>query len=174
VKTEIKYGIGAGLGVCGWVLLQFLLGFHTTRLEYGRWTNQLSLFILIGCWFFMLRTKRDRDFSGSLTFGQGFKAGLVASVLAAVIITGFSLLYNHVINPGWMQRAMDWEISRLRAAGAPASEIAGQTAAFQSFSTVGSQVINGIVGTVLMGMIIAVIITMMLRRPPAAGSGTMP
>lgn len=169
MKTEIKYGLIAGFSVCAWTLVEFALGFHTRHLEYGSFANQLSLLILIAAWFFMLRTKRDTDGRGALTFGQGLKAGAVASAVSAAIITVFSEVYNRVINPGWMQHAMEWETARLRTSGTSEAEIALLRKNFEAMAhaPIGERLLHGFIGTAVMSLIITAIIAVMIRRPPA-------
>jgi len=167
MTTEIKYGLITGFSVCGWMLLQFFLGFHTTHLEYGSVANQLSLLILIIGWYLMLRAKREKDFGGALSFNQGFKAGVVASSITAAIITVFSQLYNRVINPGWTQRAYEWQMARLRDSGTSEADLAQLRQSYEAsiHAPLVSQILSGLVGSAVMGIVIAAIICVMMRRP---------
>ena len=163
MKPEIKIGLLTGLGVCAWVLGEFALGFHTTRLELGRYTGYGAVAIPVAGIWLALRGRRTRQ-GGWLAFGEGFRAGMTVSVLCAVIAAVFLAAYNQIINPGWMQNAWKLEKARLERAGATEQQLAKQETLMKlSGSALGPFVLE-LPRTVMMGMVITVAGALALRR----------
>ncbi len=164
MKPEIKYGIIASVGVCLFVLLEYALGFHTTRLEIGEYSGYLSTIIPVVVFYLALKELRDTRYGGSLTIGQGLKAGGMMSLLSAVVITVFFQVYNKLINPGWMETAMEWQRNKLQQAGKGEAEIAAKMEGYQMMMSDTFQIVFQFLSTLILGTLIALILTLVLRR----------
>ncbi len=158
MQLELKYGLITGFGVCLWVLLEFLLGFHSTHIELGRYTGYGASMIPMVTLYLALKEKAGKE---KLSWTMGLKTGINISIIAAVITTAFFLFYNHLINPGWMRLA--FYHGRSSMVGTP-EELAMLEKQFEFYSSNLYQTVGGIFGTVLMGIIISLIITFILRR----------
>ena len=164
MKIEIKYGALIGAGVCAWVLAEFVLGFHNEHLAVGKITGYLSTLIPVVVLYRALKERRDQQPDGELGTAAGVKSGLVISAIAAVITTTFLWTYNHTINPGRMEKALEFEQAQMAKSGASAEVIARNVAAFHTLNSGGIQIITGFSSTLVMGLAISLIITAVLKK----------
>ena len=164
MKTELIYGIAAGLGISLWVFIEFLLGLHDKHLEIGQFTGYLSTIIPIACIYLGLKEKRGQLSPETLTLQQGLTTGLIVSLISGIITTAFFLLYYHFINPGWRQSAEDFERSQWEHTGMPEEEIALQIEQLKFLNSDTGVVIFNMISSLVLGMIISFFLTLFLRK----------
>ena len=164
VKIEIKYGVISGEGVCAWVLVEYFLGFHNEHLAIGKITGYLATVIPVVVLYRALKEKRDQQPDGDLATGNGIKAGLVISAIAGVITTAFFWTYKHFINPGWMDRALEFEKAQWANAGVGTEMIDRKVAAFNALNSDEIQVVTGLIGTMVVGLAISLVLTSILKK----------
>src|SRR3989338_11300688 len=92
MKPELRYGLIIGLGVSLWVLVEFLLGFHTKYMDIGEFTGYLSVIIPILGLYSGLFAKRMENLS--ITYWQLVKAGMMMVIIGALIMSLFMGLYR--------------------------------------------------------------------------------
>jgi hypothetical protein len=122
MKTEYRYGIACGLGLSGWVLLEYALGFHTTSMEIGQYSGYFSIIIPAVLIFSALR-ERQRMLNGSLTTVEGISVGFHVAIISAALFTLFMGLYTTVINPEWIDGMVEWQRRKLIIGGATDDQI---------------------------------------------------
>jgi hypothetical protein len=166
MKPELKYGLVAGTGVCLWIMGEYLLGFHTTRLEIGLYSGYFSCLIPLVTLFLLLKGKRDAAPDGRLGFWPGLRTGLHAAFISGAIIYAFMLLYNHFINPGWLDNALEWRVASLRADGVAEAAIREEIRTYRQMNSPLGCLISLVAGTTVMGGVFAAGITLLLRRRP--------
>ncbi len=163
-KTELKWGAIIGFGISLWVLLEFLLGFHTTRMEVGQFSGYFSILIPIFALYFGICEKRDKELAGSLRFVEGLKAGFLMILLAALIITAFFYLYNTLINPGWIEHGMVWQQEQLIASGMNETQVTETMSQLRTIYSLQGQLLGAFLGTLLQGLLLSAVITLWLRK----------
>ena len=160
MKTELKYGLIAGIGVSVYVLLEYFLGFHTTYPEIGQYSGYFSAIIPIFAILYAIKEKRNRYFNGYITFGQGFITGLIVTVISAFIITGFFVIYNDFINPEGLKYISSWRAEQMRLENIPEEEI---VASIEEYNAMYNPLVI-FSGTFVMGLLITAILAFLLRR----------
>jgi hypothetical protein len=123
MKTELKFGVGFAAAVMVYVLIEHVLGFNTTNHETGQYSRLIALIFPILATYYGIRAKRDNQF-GSLTFGEGVKAGFLIALIQTTLTTLWFLFYAAVVNPEFLETLIRFERSRMAAAGAIEPEIA--------------------------------------------------
>ncbi len=166
MKPELKYGLIAGVGVCLWIMGEFLLGFHTTRLEIGAYSGYFSCIIPLVTLFVMLKGKRDRTPGGHLAYWPAIKSGLHAAFISGAIIYAFMVVYGNFINPGWLDQALDWRVARLRAGGVAETAIREEIKVYRQLNSPVGCLISIVAGTTVMGGIFSAGLALLLRRRP--------
>ena len=111
-KTEIKYAGFSAIALMLWVLAEHLLGFNTTRLDIGEYTQPLIFIVVLVFLFFGIREKRDKDLGGQLTFMQGVKTAFLISVFYALLQAIWFAFYSLVINPEYGTLSIHFQESR--------------------------------------------------------------
>ena len=164
MKTEIKYGVIFAAIVIVYVMIEHLLGLNTTRHDIGQYTRLAGVLVPIIGIFFGIKAKRDQDRNGILTFGQGVKTGFLVAVIQTTITTLWFWLYGSLINPQFLGSMLEFERTKMIAAGTPVSDITAKINRMKtlySFPTL--QIFQEVIGIVY-GVIVAMIFSAFLRR----------
>lgn len=85
----------------------------------------IAIFILI---FIGVRQHRNKERGGTMTFGQGFKAGLLMSLIASTIYVLTWLVYHYAFIPDFMEVYSAQVLSQT-----PAEELADKTAEIEKY-----------------------------------------
>lgn len=151
--------------ICVWTLLLHVLGFYTTRLQLGQYADIVATAIPIAIIFFAIRERRARNPGQSLTIGEGVATGVVAGLVSVPITAGFLWIYQHYINPRWMDLLVAWKEEQLRAAGTAPEAIRTTIDGMRTNATDSAQLIGALVGTLVLSLVLSLIISAILRRP---------
>jgi hypothetical protein len=166
VRPEFKYGLICGAGVCLWIALEYVLGFHTTHPEIGAYTGLLSNLIPLVTLFLLLRKKRAAIYDGRLSLAAGIFAGAWASFIAALIVYSFLVLYTHFINPTWVDQALELKVVQWRAQHLAERNIQEQITTFREAYTPSGLILTIIVGMTVMGALFSLGLTLAVRQLP--------
>ena len=178
-KLEIKYGLIIGIGVSLWVLLEFVLGFHGNNIQVGQYSGYFAAIIPIIALWIAVGEKRDQELGGNIRIMQGVKMSALISLLAGIILAVFMVGYITVINPGFIQTATEFQVSKLQEQGYTQAEIEEVVLVSIGFMTAPVQAAAAFFGTLIQGTFIGFIITLIRRRKNYAtkvqgGSGPQP
>ena len=166
-KSEIKFAMFGVLLLAGYTLLAWRLGWHDKDFTYAQHGKKVAAVAFAGSIWLAVRDRRDRRQAGVINFGEGFQTGMVVSAVAAFLNGAFIAFYSHVLNPGWLQRAWEWQKAGLVAAGNTEREM-GRPNAIANFSdNLWFQLLLDPLGAVIMGMILTTAIAAVLRRKQA-------
>lgn len=166
MKPELKYGLLNGAGVCLWIALEYLLGFHTTRPDIGAYAGFFSNLIPLTTLFLLLRAKRAAIYDGRLSLGTGIGSGVTASFIAALIVYSFLVAYAHFINPTWIDQTLEIKVAQLRAQHVAEAAIQEKITLYRNAYSPRGLVASIIVGLTLMGGIFSLGLTLLLRQLP--------
>jgi membrane protease YdiL (CAAX protease family) len=108
MKPELKYGLLAGFLIICWTLVQYFLGFHTTKLFIGQYSENGMFVIIFVALILGLREKRD-DLGRLFTTRNAMRSALILAFIGAFISSGFQFIYEYKINPIWVEHLSDWQ-----------------------------------------------------------------
>ena len=109
-KTEIKWGIIFVLTTLIWNFLEKSLGFHGENIAQHA---VVSNFFMIPAFFIYvlgIREKREKDLGGTMTFKQGFIAGMIITLVVTVFTPLTQYLVSTVITPDYFQNMIDYSV----------------------------------------------------------------
>lgn len=164
MKTEIKYGLYTGLGICLWTLAEHVLGFNSTRFQIGQFTRVFGIILPIVMITLGIRDKRNIDLKGRLELKEGVKSGVWISVISGAITAIFFLIYGSVINPEYLDRLMIFEKSKMIGQGIPENEIGPKLEAMRTMNTFPVQPLFQLFGSIISGLAISIIGSSMLKK----------
>jgi hypothetical protein len=131
-KTILTFGLvsGAILSVMMLVTLPFMDRIGFGRAEVIGYTSIVAASLMI---FFGIRSYRDRDAEGSLSFGQAFKVGILISILSSVcyVVTWQVIYYQ--LAPDFVEKYSAYSLEKARAKGATPQELEAKRAEMQEF-----------------------------------------
>ncbi len=163
MRTELKYGVMFAGIVVVYVMLEHLLGINTTRHDIGQYSRLAGVLVPIVGIFFGIKAKRDKELNGTMRFWQGVKIGFLIAVIQTTLTTLWFLFYGRVINPQFFDSMLEFERSRMIAAGTAESIVSATIAGKRAFLAVPKfQVFQEVLG-ISYGVVFAAIFSAFLR-----------
>ena len=169
-KSEIQTGILLSVSLFLWLLLEFFLGFHTTRIDYHPFITWLSIVIPIAGIYWSMKVKRDREYAGKISFVQALKSGFVVTVIMSLLGPIMVFVYVSVINPLFFSTMLAH--SKVMIEGLNISVVDKEKMIEEStrnFST-SSYVIQSFIGSLIMGAVLSLLTAALMKRNTLANS----
>ena len=129
-KTVLTFGLIAGAIISvlmggSLLLADKIASFHSMTLGY---TIMVASFLLI---YFGIRSYRDNDLGGQISFGRAFSCGILITLITCVCyVAMWEVLYFNFI-PHFMDGYFAAQIHKVQASGLDPAAIAAQVAAIQ-------------------------------------------
>ncbi|HYC70808.1 MAG TPA: DUF4199 family protein [Opitutaceae bacterium] len=150
MRPELGYGLVAGAGMGGWLLLEYALGLHTRHLAAASYTHWGTELILVTMLYLLLRRQLRRLNRYWLPVWEGVLYGSVASFVAALAFYVFAATYLYFINPDWPDVRLAFDVAAMRDRGVPEEQVREYARLFRrAFSPVGLAVTIPVAYTVL-------------------------
>lgn len=127
-----KYGAIAGLIACGGIIIGLVLaepGSAGTSEIFGYTLMLLALSVT----YFAIRRYRDTVLGGTIRFGQGFRLGLVISVVAALAYVVTWEIYSAVSGTDFIDTYTNELIAQMRAEGMEGAELNAEIQKMEKF-----------------------------------------
>ena len=168
MRPELKYGLITGAGVSLLLGTGYVLGSHGIRLALGQYGGYFSGLVILVALVPLLRQKQAGAPGGRLGFVQGIYSGLLASLVAALLICSLLFAYNRFVNPYWLDDALDWRVARMRAEGITETEIRREITFYRQAVSPPGLVTSTLLGMPLMGGFFSLALIIYLRPRSAA------
>lgn len=107
MKSEISSGLAIGIACFLWQMLEFKLGFHSSRIDYYPFITWLVLIVPITGIYWAVRAKRNRFYEGKINMIQALITGLKITAVGAVVVPLLSWMYISVVNPLYLTAMYD-------------------------------------------------------------------
>ncbi|MEL6842716.1 MAG: DUF4199 domain-containing protein [Bacteroidota bacterium] len=153
-RTEIKWGLIFTGMMLLWMIGESLTGLHDEHIDKHPIFTNLILFPAIIIFVLALREKRDKDLNGKMTWMQGFIAGLIISVVVAILSPLTQYIIHGIISPQYFENAIAYSVE----SGNATQEEADR------FFNLSSYFIQGAIGAIFMGMITSAIVALFVRK----------
>jgi len=166
IKTEIKYGIITGLIICFWQLSEFLLGFHTNKMNIGEYTTYFVVVIPIITIYMGIKEKRDKIYSGHISISRGIRTGLMISLVATLIVAVYLVFYFNSINPDFLELSIAYQKGKLLSRGKTVEQISLEMNQLKFMFDFVNQFLFGTLGLLTSGFIISFALSLFLKKNP--------
>jgi hypothetical protein len=158
--TEIKWGLIFVAASLLWMIFEKAMGWHGENIEqHPVYTNLFSI-VAIAVFVFALLDKRKRDLGGYMTWKQGFMAGLIISLVVAVLSPLAQVITHELITPEYFPNAIEYSVESGEMTQAEA----------ESYFTLGNYMLQNAIGGLVMGVLTSAIVALFVRRRPSAGA----
>ena len=167
-KSEIQTGILLSVGLFLWLLLEFFLGFHTTRIDYHPFITWLFVFIPIAGIYWSMKVKRDNEYAGKISFVHALKTGFIVTATMSILSPIMVLVYVSIINPLFFSTMLAH--SKVMIEGLNISVVDKEKMIEEStrnFST-SSYVIQSFIGSLIMGAVLSILTAALMKRNTVA------
>jgi len=166
-RTILTFGVISGV-VCSGLMTVSI--FFADRIGYGHsmvvgYTIMVMSFLLV---YFGVRSYRDEDCGGSITFGRAFRVGMGIMLITCVFyVIGWEILY-HFFMPDFYDKYGAYVMEKARAAGANAAALEAKAAQLQQMKAMyANPIINACMTFIEpfpVGLLITLISAVILRR----------
>lgn len=130
------------LGSIGGIILVVMLALSLTfmkdemseqTMHFGEIVGYATMIISLSLIFVGIRKFRDQHLGGQISFGEGFKIGILITLVASIIyVIGWMILSNWLA-PDFMERYAEFTIKELEEKGSSAQEIADARATMENY-----------------------------------------
>ena len=169
-KIVRNYGLLAG-GILAVVMLITtpLWSSGKMSMEAGGWVGYISMIVALSAVFFGVRTYRDKEAGGTISFGKAFQVGLLITLVASAIYVAVWMLYLNFGGAGdFMEQYYQYSVEQLRQSGKPAADIEQEIAKMAEFKEMYKSPLVQIGITFLeifpVGLIISLLSAALLRK----------
>lgn len=153
-KIEIKWAVIFMIMTLVWILLEKLTGLHTTHIDkHPIYTNFIAI-PAISLYAFALLDKRKNFYGGVMSYKQGFNSGLLITLFVTVLSPLTQLIITLLISPEYFPNVIKYSVSQ---------EKMTQEGA-ESYFNLKSYIIQGLIGTPVMGLLTAAIVAIFTQR----------
>ena len=168
---KLKLGSISGivLVVLMWVSMPYMG--KEMSFEMSEILGYLSMVLALAPTIFVgIKSQRDKEGAGSITFGGGFKTGLLITLVASVIYTAGWITYLNTSDSDFMESYYEHSVEKLKNSDKTEEEINTKIAEMESFKELYKNTLVQIVATFLeifpVGLLISLIAAAILRKKP--------
>lgn len=132
-RIVIVFGLIAGLITAGWLVLAFATGLNTD-FDSGMFLGYASMILAFSLIFAGIKTYRDKYNGGTISFGKGFRIGILITLIASTMYVSTWLIMYHNFIPDFTEKYTQHMLERMAKENTPAQEIALKKAEMARFN----------------------------------------
>lgn len=173
-KTVWNYGLLSGALGMVWLIVfknfEQKIGF-----ELGEVLGYVSIILSFSVIFFAIRSYRDQQLNGFISFGKAFKTGLFISLISSAIYGLAWAIMSHFFYPDFYNHYLEFKTAQMQAQGLSAAEIAAYSREMMQMKEMMSNpLVNFLVISVIeplpVGIIVTLICSGILKKNPATSN----
>ena len=109
-SIELKWGILFVVIALLWMYFEKLMGWHDENIaKHAIYTNLFAV-IAIFVYVLALRDKRNNFYGGSMTWSQGFVAGLIVTLIVTILNPLSQYITHRVITPEYFTNVINYAV----------------------------------------------------------------
>ncbi|TVR76318.1 MAG: DUF4199 domain-containing protein [Saprospirales bacterium] len=116
-SASIKYGLATGLVLIVFSTLFYMIGSQDS-VFLSLMQSFLSFVIVVLVSIFSIKTYRDKELGGFISFGNGFKLSFLTLLIAAFVVSIYATVYVTMIDSSAMDERLEQVIIDLEDSGA--------------------------------------------------------
>jgi hypothetical protein len=174
-KIVLTFGLMSGAIIAGMTAVTLPLCMNgTIPMESGQVIGYSVMVLSFLSIFFAIRSYRDKEAGGTITFGRAFKVGILVTLVGcAVYVISWEIVYYNFL-PDFAETYSAHMLERLRASGASAATLAAEEVKMARFRELYKNPFFNVGMTFLeifpVGLIVTLVSAAILRKKPGAGS----
>lgn len=133
-RVILHYGLFSGLASMVLMLATGLIMRKSPDFENGHIYGNIGILLAMLFIFFGVKSYRDREGGGALSFSKAFQIGLVISVISCVFYVITWMIVYKTIWPNFMDQYMAYALNKMRAEGHSEELIRQKTAELDEFT----------------------------------------
>jgi F0F1-type ATP synthase membrane subunit c/vacuolar-type H+-ATPase subunit K len=159
--------------ILGAALLIYTLVLYMTNLTFSSVLGYVSYLIMIGGIVLGIKNFRDQEQQGFITYGRAIGIGMLTVLFASIIMAVFIYLLYTVIDPGLIEKAIEFSRNKMAAKNLTDDQIEAAINMTKKFMTPAFMVIGTIIGYGFFGLIFSLIISAFMKKEKGVFSETL-
>ena len=160
--TPTQVGLRYGL-ITGVVLAILSVILQLTDLAQNTWVGLFNWVILFAGIFLGIKEYKAQN-EGFMSFGEGTKTGVIVAAVAGLFTSIFSYIYFTFVDPTALEKIRDLQITAMEDRGMSDAEIEQAMSVAGMFTSPGAIALMGLLFTVIVGLVFALIISAFLKK----------
>ena len=167
-KVVLTYGLISGLIVSLLMVITFSLIPSNSDFSHSYLVGYAGMLIALSMIFFAIKSHRDNNLGGSISWGRGFMIGLYVSIIAGVLYVISWKIFSSIYMPDFWDQYGKHTLDAMTKKGASAAEIAETTKQIEYYKHMPAVVEWGMTFLEIfpVGLLISAVCAMILRRKP--------
>jgi len=164
-KTQLSVAMQNGLLIALALILYNLLLYVSGMLE-NILMGYLGYFIFIGGLVWGIKSYRDKQLGGIISYGEALGSGTLISLFAAIILAVYIFVFFEYIEPDMMENQMDKVAEDLYEQGISDEQIEMGMKYSRMFSAPWVLALGTVMSYVFFGFLFSLIISIFLKKKP--------
>lgn len=164
----IRYALVGGIIVAAMLIGGAVYCYNTGKFEGSMVLGFASMLLAFSFIFVAIKKQRDQFNGGVISFGQAFKTGIIMALITSTIYVATWLLCYYVFVPDFMEQFTNYTMTKLKASGASAAEIASESATQQKYMEMYKNPLFVILFTYVeilpVGILVSLVAALVLKR----------
>ena len=110
IRLEIKWALIFVAVFLLWMLLEKLVGLHSTHIDKHMYLTNLYAIPAIAIYVLALRDKKKKDYNGQMTFKQGVISGLIVTVIVTFFSPLTQWITSTIITPEYFPNVIAYSV----------------------------------------------------------------
>lgn len=175
MNTTFFYGLILAVSNIVLTLVFFFLGYQTDKIAQGRWISfLLPLAVTVIVLWLGIKAAREEAKDKSLSYGKGVSTGFLISLYSSLIGTVYGFIHFKFINPNFVDYSIDAAREKWVQAGLSDAQMEAAEKGMRMFMSPVVLTITGFLISLVIGLVIALILSAFLKRQPAAVAEVTP
>lgn len=132
-KIIIQYGLLTGVLVCIWLVLSFFVA-TDVLMDFGMFFGYASMLLAFCLIFVAINKYRRSTENGTVTFGTGFKIGLLITLIASTIYVVTWLIEYQFFVPDFMETYSETYLKKLKESGMSEADLMKETTSMKEMT----------------------------------------
>lgn len=159
--TALRYGLIGGAITIVIGLISYLVGIETSA---GRSLGYLNFLVWIIIPVLAIRTHRDNDLGGFISYGRSLGTGVLAAIVMGILAAIWTIVLYQVIDPGMAERVSAMIVEQWEAAGMTDDQIEEMLPVATKFTGMIPTMISSVLGSAIIGLIVSLIGGAVMKR----------
>lgn len=153
-KIEFKWAIVFAVMQLVWLLLERITGLHSNHIDKHVIVTNFIAIPAIAIYVFAFLDKRKNFYQGIMTYKQGFKTGVILTLIVTVLTIGTQYIISTIITPEYFPNMIEYAVRE----GKLTQEAAEETFNLKSY------MIQAPIGSLVMGLLTTAIVALFTRK----------
>jgi len=154
IRLEIKWALIFVTMSLLWMLLEKLVGLHSTHIDkHMYWTNLFAIPAII-VYVLALKEKKKKDYNGQMTYKQGFISGLIITAIVTLFSPLTQWIVSTVITPEYFPNVIAHSVEIGYHKSLEEAE---------AYFNLKNYIVQSVIGAITMGVITSAIVAFFVR-----------